>query len=66
MISLREASAAGQAGDLSGARRALSRAVSYQGRTDADTEVPRWARFAGPVEVDYATAAYYTTEGRLA
>ncbi|RNG32171.1 hypothetical protein [Streptomyces botrytidirepellens] len=66
VISLREASAAGQAGDLSGARRALSRAVSYQGRTDTDTDVPRWARFAGPVEVDYATAAYYTTEGQPA
>ncbi|MEU0842932.1 hypothetical protein ABZ370_26110 [Streptomyces sp. NPDC005962] len=66
VISLREASAAGQAGDLSGARRALSRAVSYQGRTDTDSDVPRWARFAGPVEVDYATAAYYATEGQPA
>ncbi|MFF7650684.1 hypothetical protein ACFZCY_12640 [Streptomyces sp. NPDC007983] len=66
VISLREASAAGQAGDLSGARRALSRAVSYQGRTDADVDVPRWARFAGPVEVDYATAAYYAAEGQPA
>ncbi|MFI0821864.1 hypothetical protein ACH4TX_42500 [Streptomyces sp. NPDC021098] len=66
VISLREASAAGQAGDLSGARRALSRAVSYQGRTDTDADVPRWARFAGSVEVDYATAAYYTTGGQPA
>ncbi|MFD8622646.1 hypothetical protein ACFV4E_01930 [Streptomyces hygroscopicus] len=63
VISLREASAATHSDDLSGARRALSRAVSYVGRADADTEVPRWARFAGPVEVDYATAAYYTREG---
>ncbi|MGW2326673.1 hypothetical protein ACWC5C_12990 [Streptomyces sp. NPDC001700] len=66
VISLREASAAGQAGDLPGARRALSRAVSYQGRTDTDADVPRWARFAGPVEVDYATAGYYATEGQPA
>ncbi|MEU5030021.1 hypothetical protein [Streptomyces milbemycinicus] len=66
VISLREASAATHSGDLSGARRALSRAVSYQGRTDADADVPKWARFAGPVEVDYATAAYYTREGQPA
>lgn len=59
VIALREASAATHGGDLSGARRALSRAVSCQGRTDTDADVPRWARFAGPVEVDYATAAYY-------
>ncbi|WP_244409333.1 hypothetical protein [Streptomyces albofaciens] len=64
VISLREASAATHSGDLPGARRALSRAVSYQGRADTDAEVPRWARFAGPVEVDYATAAYYSREGR--
>jgi transcriptional regulator with XRE-family HTH domain len=66
VISLREASAATHSGDLSGARRALSRAVSYQGRTDTDTDVPRWARFAGPVEVDYTTAAYYAREGQPA
>lgn len=66
VISLREASAATHAGDLSGARRALSRAVSYQGRTDTDADVPKWARFAGPVEVDYATAAYYAREAQPA
>lgn len=66
VISLREASAATHAGELQGARRALSRAVSYQGRTDNDRDVPRWARFAGPVEVDYATAAYYAREGHAA
>ncbi|GAA1224264.1 hypothetical protein [Streptomyces rhizosphaericus] len=65
VISLREASAATHAGDSASAGRALSRAVSYQGRTDTDTDVPRWARFAGPVEVDYATAAYYTGRGQL-
>ncbi|MCK7626255.1 hypothetical protein MUU72_24660 [Streptomyces sp. RS10V-4] len=66
VISLREASAATHSGDLPGARRALSRAVSYQGRTDMDTDVPPWARFAGPVEVDYATAAYYARAHRPA
>ncbi|MEU5608109.1 hypothetical protein ACI2L4_01175 [Streptomyces sparsogenes] len=66
VISLREASAATHAGDLPGARRALSRAVSYQGRAGTDTDVPRWARFAGPVEVDYATAAYYAREAQPA
>ncbi|MFD8511050.1 hypothetical protein ACFV27_08050 [Streptomyces antimycoticus] len=65
VISLREASAATHAGDSASAGRALSRAVSYQGRTDTDADVPRWARFAGPVEVDYATAAYYTGKGQL-
>ncbi|MFJ6568669.1 hypothetical protein ACIQNU_14685 [Streptomyces sp. NPDC091292] len=66
VISLREANAATSAGDLSGARRALMRAVSYQGRADGEAEVPRWARFAGPVEVDYATAAYHAKDGKPA
>ncbi|MGW4033329.1 hypothetical protein ACWEFL_29210 [Streptomyces sp. NPDC004838] len=60
VVALREANAATSAGDLAGARRALSRAMFHQGRTDTGTDVPQWARFAGPVEVDYATAAYYT------
>ncbi|WP_343235689.1 hypothetical protein [Streptomyces sp. SID10815] len=59
VIALRDANVATHAGDLSGARRALSRAVSRQGRTDTDTEVPDWARFAGLFEVDYATADMY-------
>jgi hypothetical protein len=66
VIALREANAATRAGDLPGARRALSRAVSFQGRTGADADVPLWARFAGPVEIDYATAAYYTRDGHAA
>lgn len=59
VIALRDANVATHAGDLAGARRALSRAVSHQGRTDTDSEVPNWARFAGPFEVDYATADMY-------
>ncbi|MFJ3975629.1 hypothetical protein [Streptomyces sp. NPDC090021] len=59
VIALRDANVATHAGDLSGARRALSRAVSYQGRADADTDVPNWAKFVGPFEVDYATADMY-------
>ncbi|GHG75082.1 hypothetical protein [Streptomyces griseocarneus] len=59
VIALRDANVATHAGDLSGARRALSRAVSHQGRADTDSEVPKWARFVGPFEVDYATADMY-------
>ncbi|WP_367140831.1 MULTISPECIES: helix-turn-helix domain-containing protein [Streptomyces] len=59
VIALRDANVATHAGDLSGARRALSRAVSHQGRADTDAEVPQWARFVGPFEVDYATADMY-------
>ncbi|TDC79079.1 hypothetical protein [Streptomyces hainanensis] len=56
VLALREANVATHAGDLAGARRALSRAVNRQSRTDEDAEVPNWARFVGPFEVDYATA----------
>ncbi|GGR72756.1 hypothetical protein GCM10010252_09030 [Streptomyces aureoverticillatus] len=59
VIALRDANVATYTGDLSGARRALSRAVSHQGRADTDAEVPHWARFVGPFEVDYATADMY-------
>ncbi|MFI6049978.1 hypothetical protein ACIBCO_07810 [Streptomyces violascens] len=59
VIALRDANVATHTGDLSGARRALSRAVSHQGRADSDAEVPNWAQFVGPFEVDYATADMY-------
>lgn len=59
VIALRDTNVATHAGDLSGARRALSRAVSHQGRADTDAEVPKWAQFVGPFEVDYATADMY-------
>ncbi|WP_116216112.1 helix-turn-helix domain-containing protein [Streptomyces olivoreticuli] len=59
VIALRDANVATHAGDLAGTRRALSRAVSHQGRTDCDTDVPNWAQFVGPFEVDYATADMY-------
>ncbi|WP_228981774.1 hypothetical protein [Streptomyces sp. DH12] len=59
LIALRDANVATHTGDLAGARRALSRAVSHQGRADTDAEVPGWARFVGPFEVDYATADMY-------
>ncbi|MGP4085060.1 hypothetical protein [Streptomyces sp. KR55] len=59
VIALRDANVATHTGDLAGARRALSRAVSHQGRADTDAEVPSWARFVGPFEVDYATADMY-------
>ncbi|MEI5102196.1 helix-turn-helix transcriptional regulator [Streptomyces sp. PmtG] len=59
VIALQDANVATHTGDLSGARRALSRAVSHQGRADTDADVPNWARFVGPFEVDYATADMY-------
>jgi len=59
VIALREANVATHVGDLAGTRRALSRAVSHQGRADTDEDVPKWARFAGPFEIDYATADMY-------
>lgn len=59
VIALREANVATRLGDLSGARRALSRAVNHLGRADTDYEVPKWARFVGPFEIDYATADMY-------
>ncbi|WPB91548.1 hypothetical protein [Streptomyces malaysiensis] len=59
VIALREANVATQAGDAAAARRALSRALSYQSRADTDSDVPHWARFAGPIEIDYATADMY-------
>lgn len=59
VIALREANVATHLGDLSGARRTLSRAVMHQGRAAADVEVPDWAQFVGPFEVDYATADMY-------
>ncbi|MGW1195320.1 hypothetical protein ACWD4B_05600 [Streptomyces sp. NPDC002536] len=64
VIALREANVATHSGDLAGARRALSRAISHQGRADTDVEVPNWAGFAGPFEVDYATADMYVRAGQ--
>ncbi|WP_241787740.1 hypothetical protein [Streptomyces sp. PRh5] len=63
VIALREANVATHAGDTVAARRALSRALSYQSRTDTDADVPHWARFAGPIEIDYATADMYIAAG---
>ncbi|WP_240509873.1 hypothetical protein [Streptomyces malaysiense] len=59
VIALRDANVATHVGDFPGVRRALSRALSHQSRADADPEVPDWARFVGPFEVDYATADMY-------
>ncbi|MEU1785955.1 hypothetical protein ABZ553_08785 [Streptomyces sparsogenes] len=63
VIALREANVATHAGDTTAACRALSRALSYQGRADTDVDVPDWARFAGPIEIDYATADMYVRAG---
>ncbi|QIJ62943.1 hypothetical protein [Streptomyces sp. JB150] len=64
VIALREANVATGMRDLAGARRALSRAVNHLGRADTDHEVPKWARFVGPFEVDYATADMYVQAGQ--
>lgn len=63
VIALREANVATNAGDTAAARRALSRALSYQSRMDTDPHVPDWARFASPTEIDYATADMYVSAG---
>ncbi|KAK1179957.1 hypothetical protein B7755_018485 [Streptomyces sp. NBS 14/10] len=63
VIALREANVATHTGNTVAARRALSRALSYQSRTDMDADVPQWARFAGPIEIDYATADMYVRAG---
>ncbi|MDT0546223.1 hypothetical protein [Streptomyces lonegramiae] len=63
VIALREANVATNAGDTAAARRALSRVLSYQSRADMDTDVPDWARFASPIEIDYATADMYMSVG---
>ncbi|MFE1767643.1 hypothetical protein ACFW81_25910 [Streptomyces angustmyceticus] len=59
VIALREANISTHVGDTAAARRALSRALSYQSRNEPNGDIPHWARFAGPVEVDYATADMY-------
>ncbi|MGG7571866.1 hypothetical protein [Streptomyces sirii] len=59
VIALREANVSMHVGDTAAARRALSRALSYQSRDEDIEDVPHWARFAGPVEIDYATADMY-------
>ncbi|MFU9035917.1 MULTISPECIES: hypothetical protein [Streptomyces] len=64
VIALREANVSLHVGDTAAARRALSRALFYQSRDEAVEEVPHWARFAGSVEIDYATADMYTRAGK--
>lgn len=66
VLALREAGAAMSGGDLSRGRRALSRAMSLHGRAVEEDDAPRWARFAGPVEIDYATGSYYLKAGHPA
>ncbi|WP_241779981.1 hypothetical protein [Streptomyces natalensis] len=63
VIALREANVSMHVGDTTAVRRALSRALSYQSRDEASDEVPHWARFAGTVEIDYATAEMYLRAG---
>ncbi|GAA2305325.1 hypothetical protein OHT20_14460 [Streptomyces caniferus] len=64
VIALREANVSTHVGDTAGARHALSRALSYQSRNEGSDDVPDWARFAGPVEIDYATAEMYARAGK--
>ncbi len=63
VIALREANVSLHVGDKVAARRALSRALSYQSRDEGIEDVPHWARFAGPVEIDYATADLHARSG---
>ncbi|MFD7830241.1 hypothetical protein [Kitasatospora sp. NPDC059803] len=66
VVALRQARALSSAGDRTGARRALSQALTWQDRSDNDTDAPPWTAFAGQVEVDYATAAWHVETGQLA
>ncbi|MEV7596673.1 hypothetical protein AB0O91_04715 [Kitasatospora sp. NPDC089797] len=66
VVALRQARALSSAGDHAGARRALSQALTWQDRSDSDTDAPPWTAFAGRVEVDYATAAWHVGAGQLA
>ncbi|MFC1403178.1 MULTISPECIES: hypothetical protein [Streptacidiphilus] len=63
VLSLREARAALAAGDLTGSRRALSGSIALHDRAAEETDAPRWVRFAGPVEIDYATGTHYLQAG---
>ncbi|MFF1903225.1 hypothetical protein [Kitasatospora sp. NPDC058218] len=66
VVALRQARALSSAGDHPGARRALSQALTWQDRSDRDTNAPPWTAFAGQVEVDYATAAWHVETGHPA
>ena len=66
VVALRQARALSSAGDHTGARRALSQALTWQDRSDNDSDAPQWTAFAGQVEVDYATAAWHVETGQLA
>ena len=63
VLSLREARAALAAGDLTGSRRALSGSIALHDRAAEEPDAPRWVRFAGPVEIDYATGTHYLQAG---
>jgi hypothetical protein len=66
VLSLRESRAALATGDLGASRRALSAALSLHDRATDETDAPRWVRFAGPVEIDYATGTHYIKTGQPA
>lgn len=63
MLTARIAGAAGAAGNLADARRALVAATGHLERAGSDTP-PRFARFFSPAELDQATAAYFLDAGR--
>jgi hypothetical protein len=64
MLGVREAGALSQAGDHTGARRALSQATANFDRSADGSGSPRWARFFGAGELNQATGAYYLAAGR--
>jgi hypothetical protein len=64
VLSLREARAALAGADLVASRRALSTAVALHDRAAEEPDTPRWVRFAGPVEIDYATGIHYLQAGQ--
>ncbi|MFJ7274649.1 hypothetical protein [Kitasatospora sp. NPDC098663] len=64
VLALREARAALAGADLAASRRALSTAVALHDRAAEESDAPRWVRFAGPVEIDYATGTHYLQAGQ--
>ncbi len=64
VLSLRQARAALAAGDPTGSRRALSASIALHDRAAEEPDAPRWVRFAGPSEIDYATGIHYLHAGQ--
>lgn len=63
VLALRQSSTALASQDPATSRRALSEAVTLNDKASEEPDAPRWVRFAGPVELDYATGMHYLRTG---